>query len=451
MNLKLQLLCDAPDTVALAHRYWAVDEQGRFREQVAELLPFRALTKASQVTQFVRKYCHAFDLNQLCPRCNEPVHISVRSAAKPYPQRSHRPCARCAGKIEQAMREARAREERELAQSLQAYMRGRAAVPVAFDAVTDDIAVLLLALQAAIQPRLAHGTFASSDCGALAPLQVGVFIRRLYQAGVLLEEPAKAQHGTYFLKGGKLCVKATQQVYGLMPGIANGPLEGLLAAYHRRSFSDAPRLFDLWLDYAEADCMAYFDAQCRLYAHNLHEEEYAEVRSALRTGLDHYCVAQMWSVIWRVVREAASLANRAYYNRARASAAIPGKLRRYLERARREALELKCWQRPDGQPAGTLGMVFEDLFGIDESSSGTLVWATFGHRSEEWAGTGEPAHFMAARRLMVRALEGDMPYAALEQLAQALKAGCGLEGAINQVVARLPAAGQGAEAARFTG
>ncbi|MBD1553080.1 hypothetical protein [Pseudomonas typographi] len=441
MNLKLQLLCDAPEAVALVQRYWAVDAAGQYREKVSDLLPFRAFTRPAQITQYVREQCRVFDLNQACPRCGEPVRITSRSAARPSPQRSSRPCERCAGKIEQAMREARAQAEKTLADSLQAYMKARPSGTVDYAAVTDDIALLLIALHEALEPAMAQGTFGSAECRALAPKHVGHFIRRLYQAGVLLEEPSQAQRGTYFLKDGQLRVKDSQRVYALMPGIPPGQLRAVLAAYHQRSFNDAPRLFDLWLDYAEADCMAYFEAQCILYAHQLYDDEHAEVRSALRGGLEHYCVAQMWSAICRVVRDAASLANRTYYDRAKASATLPGKLRRYLERARREAFELKGCTRPEVQPPGALGMVFQDLFGIDENTTGTMVWATFAHRSEEWMATGEPTSWMAARRLMVRALQSDMPFATLERFAQTLKAGVALEAAIDEVLARLPAAG----------
>ncbi|MFF7709828.1 hypothetical protein [Pseudomonas sp. NPDC007930] len=441
MNLELQLLCDAPDAVALIHRYWATGEDGQFLEKVAALLPFRNFTSPAQVTQYVREQCRVLDLNQRCPRCAEAVLITTRSAARAQPQRSPRHCQACEEKIESAKREARAQAEQRLAERLCAYMQARPPVPADYATVTDDTAVLLLALNTAIAPRLAAGGFSGHDCKALAPAHVGHFIERLHQAGVLMEAPAHAAPGTYYLDGDALRVKVNQRAFELQPGLAPGHIDTLLAAYHRRSFNDAPRLYDLWLDYAEADCMAYFNTQCAIYQHELYADELAEVRSALRAGLEHYSVAQLWSAIWRVVRDAASLANRTYYNRAKASATLPGKLRRLLERARREALELKSWRRPEPQPAGALGMVLAELFGIDENTPGSVAWATFAHRSEDWAGVGEPKAWMASRRLMVRALEADMPFATLKQFAEILAAGYPLDAAIHEVLSRWPAPG----------
>lgn len=84
-------------------------------------------------------------------------------------------------------------------------------------------------------------------------------------------------------------------------------------------------------------------------------------------------VSQLWSVVWKVVRDAASLANREYYNRPKAAATIPGKIWRNLEKVQRESIELKAWSRPEQHPAGNTGDGVGRDLGVDENTSGHRV------------------------------------------------------------------------------
>ncbi|PVZ11472.1 MULTISPECIES: hypothetical protein [unclassified Pseudomonas] len=439
MNITLHMLTDDPEIASLASRYWAADQDGRFLERVRDLLPFRDLRQAAQLTQFLREHCRVLDENQRCPRCQAAIAITSRSAVQPSLVRAHRPCDACAAKLAHAMLEARAREERALAEKLQAYMQAQPAQVTSYGALADDSALLLMALDAALAPRLGAGEFRATECHGLVAAHAPQFLERLRQAGVLREEPMKASDGTYFLEHGSLMARPSAKVYSLAPALDGEGLVSMVRPQQGRLFDDAPRLYDLWLDYSVADCMAYFEMQAALYAHEVFDEERAEVCSILRAGLEHYCVAQLWSLIWRVVRDAASLSRHTFYNRAKAAATIPGKLRRALERARREALEVRCWRRPEQQPAGTLGMVFEDLFGLSENSAGSLAWAAFSHRSEAWAGSAtEPANGAMARRLMIRALGADQALASIERLSEALASGMPLEHALAQVLQSLP-------------
>ncbi|UFH48942.1 hypothetical protein [Pseudomonas sp. KNUC1026] len=439
MNITLHMLTDDPEIAVLAERYWAIDADGRFQERVRDLLPFRDLRQSSQVTQLLREHCRVFDENQRCPRCQAAIEINSRSAVRSSLAGAHRPCDPCAARLGEAMLQARAQEERDLAEQLQAYMQAQPVSAPSYSALADDSALLLLALDAVLAPRLCTAEFRTTECHGLAPAHVPQFLDRLRLAGVLREEPSKASEGTYYLKNGNLVGRPASKVYALAPAPSGEALPALIKAQHGRLFDDAPRLYDLWLDYSVADCMAYFEVQAALYAHELFEEERAEICSILRVGLEHYCVAQLWSVIWRVVRDAASLARHTYYNRAKAAATIPGKLRRYIERARREALEVRCWRRPEQQPAGTLGMVFEDLFGLSENSAGSLAWAAFSHRSETWACLpSEPETGALARRLMIRSLSADQALASIKQVGEALASGVPLEHALAQALERLP-------------
>tara|TARA_R110002033_G_scaffold43672_1_gene85658 strand:- start:6 stop:185 length:180 start_codon:yes stop_codon:yes gene_type:complete len=46
MALRLEFLTEDQQAINLANRYWAMDEEGEYLERVADLLPFRDITKS---------------------------------------------------------------------------------------------------------------------------------------------------------------------------------------------------------------------------------------------------------------------------------------------------------------------------------------------------------------------------------------------------------------------
>lgn len=114
-------------------------------------------------------------------------------------------------------------------------------------------------------------------------------------------------------------------IYRLAPDAASRSADEVIRSLQDRVYTDAEGLFNLWLDYSVADVMHYLSTQCELYNHDLSEQELEEVKSIIRSALETYSVSQLWSVVWKVVRDAASLANREYYNRPKAAATIPGR------------------------------------------------------------------------------------------------------------------------------
>ena len=436
MTVKLVVLTQDAEEEALLRRYWAMNEQGDFLERVKDLLPFRQVKQAGALAIALRRWCKVFDENQTCNLCTGLIEIRTRTEAKKFAQRAMRPCTSCQAVIDAEHREAQSRADEELKRRLQVYIQEQASYRADYSSVPDDIAVMLLALDSAIAPRLATGAFTVQDCKGLAPLHVSHFIDRLVDARVLREEPTKAPRGTYYLKGGELWVHGDQRVYGLVPDQRLSTREELVSAFQDRDFFDGPALYSLWLDYAEADCMCYFHAHSRIYSHDLYEHEVVEVKSILRDALKRYSVAQMWFVIWKVVKDAASLANREYYNRAKAAATIPGKVRRYLERVQKESLRVRHWDRPESQPAGTLGMVFMELFGLDEHSTGEEAHQVFSQLGVNPLPTPEAQFCSAAERWMTTALQGEQAGAVVVALADLIRTGLTTEDALGQLIER---------------
>lgn len=434
MAIRLQLLTEDPKEIELIQRYWAMDEFGQFLEKVNALSEVLQLPQGVTMAAFMRERCRAFDENQVCPECDEWVEIRNRSQAAKGALRSTMLCTRCQEDRDAIAREVEKNNAAQLEARLAEYRRQQACHVVDYAAVTDAQALLLLALDRAVTPRLTLAGFTLADCRGLAPRYLDDFLKTLKDAGVLLEDPSKAKPGTYYWKGDEVWVVSAQVAYLLMPGAASVDGDEVIRLLSERTYTDVDGIFNLWLDYAIADVMRYLSDHCKWYGHELAEQEWEEIKSSLRSGLQTYSISQLWFVAWKVVKDAASLASHQYYNRAKAAATIPGKIRRYLEKVKRESLELRSWSRPEHQPAGTLGMLFDELFGIDEHTSGLAASTRIAHVTGQECALGADAELGAPiRELMINALALDAGASVMLRFAELIRAGHDVGIAIAQI------------------
>lgn len=438
MAIKLQMLTEDPKEIELIERYWGVDESGQYLEKVSALGGIIEMAQGVTLASFIRQRCNAFDENQVCPKCAELIEIKNRSEAKKVPQRSTKLCTLCQKDQDAIAFEAEKAKAAELERQLTEYVRKQSTRTVDYSEIPDNQVLLLLALDRAITPRLTNGGFTLGDCRGLAPRYVGDFVLQLREAGLILDDPSKARPGTYYWEGDEIWMLRDQVVYRLAPDAASRSADEIIRSLLDRVYTDAEGLFNLWLDYSVADVMRYLDTQCELYHHELSGQELEEIKSTMRSALETYSVSQLWSVVWKVVRDAASLANREYYNRPKAAATIPGKIRRNLEKVQRESIELRTWSRPEQHPAGTLGMVLGEILGVDENTSGDMVsslvtwFAGQASPPTTEAGLNEPI-----RELMTIALAHDIGSSVMLRFAELIRAGHDVGFAIEEIAEAL--------------
>ena len=436
MAVRLEFLTQDSEERALAMRYWATDEEGAYLERVADLVPFREIVQSGQIAKQVREYCLAFDENQSCCLCGGEVRINGRTEAKKVFQRSSTPCAPCAELQNRTRAEQAALERAEISKRLAYKIERNAAATLDYTSLPDNVVLLLLAINAVVAPRLAHGTFGMGDCDDLAPLNADKFVKQLYKDEYLLDDPSAAKAGTYFLQNGDLWLKTYQLELFLPPDKTHGRGIGALGLLNEHRFTDADSLFNLWLDYAVADVLRYLSDQCNIYSHDLEDEAIEKITSTVRHGLQTYSVAQLWSVMWKVVRDAASLANREYYNRPKAAATIPNKIRKLLEVADQQGGIQRSWDRPEHHLAGSLGMVFSNLFDIDEYSQGSHVIEMFNRLRPPAQVETEHDLQSLAEAFMRSASDGPDPWSAMEHFADKIRAGLTTEDALMEVLSQ---------------
>lgn len=368
---------DDPEDRNLIARYWAMDAAGHFVETVTSILPYREIFKSHQLIKYINEISVARDLNQMCSRCESSVMVRSRSDVKTRLTMKSQVCSTCQSIENYAQKQALEAENAELQVRLAQVEKQNLEKTFDYVTIPDDLALLLIALEKAINPRLLNGSFTQSDCRSLASVNIEKLIERLWQANLVVDLPSKAAPGAYVLKDKKLYQYPKKVTYVLVPDAAIGKNEEAFSILTMRDFCDYQVIRQLWLDYALSDCMAYLVDQNTTHGLETSLEADAEISSTFRTALNTYSVAQLWSIIWKVVRDAASLSTREYYNKAKAAATIPGKIRRNLEQVAKSDVHLKDWTRPIRQPAGTLGDVFYEYFGIDESTLGSTVREMF--------------------------------------------------------------------------
>lgn len=149
-----------------------------------------------------------------------------------------------------------------------------------------------------------------------------------------------------------------------------------------------------------------------------------------------YSVSQLWSVIWKVVKDAASLANREYYNRPKAAATIPGKIRRFIEVADQQGGISRSWNRSEYHLAGSLGMTFSNLFGIDEYSPGLSVIEMFTRIGRSVEDQSDENLRALADDFMRSALGGQNSWFVINQFAQKIRDGLTTEEAMVDVLSQ---------------
>lgn len=440
--VEFEIYSDNPADKELIVRYWAVNDDGKFVEHVTDLLPYGNLCNSQQLVKYINEISSAWDKNHICPRCEGYMAVRSRASVKTKPEVMHRICDSCQESDDYERKQLQDAEAAELRQHLNRYAERNDAATMNYDVIPDDVALILIALEKAVNPRLFTGSFMRDECRRLVPGDSDQFIQCLWNAQVIVDLPSKADPGAYFLKEEKVWHYKNKVAYVLVPDTSRGKGEEAFAILTMREYSDHRVIRQLWLDYALSDCMAYLYDQCAIHRLDISTQDDGEVSSILRTALETFSVAQLWSVIWKIVRDAASLSAREYYNQAKAAATIPGKIKRHLEQVVKGKTVLKAWTRPADQPAGTLGDVLYEYFGIDEDTPGSMVMSAFADLEPETdqMKVDPPAEVIEGRvcTLMRRALAHDLGATALLYFADCIRSGDDAKAALEAIFAAYP-------------
>lgn len=427
---------------ALVARYWAMGDNGKFVEPVSSLFPYGEIENSQQLIKYINGVSSAWSSDRFCPNCQSHVLLRSRADLKSQDEQRSRLCKSCTDKDVRKLKNAELDQSAKLAKKLLEVTERNLSATIEYEDVPSDVALLLIALHRVINPRLLTGSFMRGECQGLAPMDSEKFVQRLWDAKVILDLPNRALAGAYFFKDEDLWHYSNKVAYVLVSDAELGRGEQSFDLLTSRDFSDSSELRQLWLDYAVCDGLAYLLDQCGLHNLEISAENDTEIRSILRTALQVHSVAQIWSVIWKVVRDAASLSTREYYNKTKAAGTIPGKISRQIERIVKGDLVIKPWRRPADQPAGALGEVFYEYFGIDEGTTGLKAMEMFIEHEDEAIDTGidPPLEFVEEQvcLLMRRAIACNLEAEIILFFADCVRGGNNVKTALDAVFSAYP-------------
>lgn len=441
--IEFEIYSESPADKKLVARYWAMNENGKFIDNVCDLFPYEGIYNTQQLVKYINEISSAWDTRQVCPRCQGFNSIRSRSDVKSKPGVMNGICRYCKESEDIEIKKVKEAKSAELGEYIARRAETNLAKTIDYETISSDIALILIALDNAINPRLLTSSFMRDECRRLSPLDSENFIKRLWDAGVIIDLPNKRAPDAYSLKDGKLWYYSNKVDYVLVPDKTLGKSEDVFNLLTKRDYNGCGVLRQLWFDYALSECMAYLLDQCSLHKLKISFEDDTEIRSIFCTALQTYSVSQLWSVIWKISRDAASLSTREYYNKEKSAATIPGKIKRHLERIAKGEITIKLWDRPVNQPAGTLGDVLYEFFGIDEDTLGSNVISIFADPEPEEAHMrGDPPIEVIeekASTLMRRAITHNLEAEVILLFANCIRSGNDVEMALNAIFSAYPA------------
>lgn len=360
-----------PHWIELAHRYWAVDENGKYVESAQTLLSQSGAASTAQQTALLAQHATAHDTNKRYSCCGKPLQLRSRTNHSSFLQL----CTSC--QMDRAERDrvkaSLARQQHD--QALRNFAERNANKIFNYLEAPDDIAVLVLALNRALGGRYFQISFKSELCSSLCSTGLDSLLTRLLDQGALIHCPLKAPANAYEFEGGKIRYYYSRVVFEATPS-AHDDID-IISCLENRPFINGAVLTPLWLEYAAGECMAYFLDLTRMHGLETEMQEEEKVLNTVRTALERYSISNLWSAIWKVIQDAAALSTTQYYNNRRAAATLPNKLRNHLATVEAGKKRLGIWKRTSKQPLPALGHVFHQIFGVDENTPGEDVVKQF--------------------------------------------------------------------------
>lgn len=356
---------DDPHGIELLNAYWERQPNGKMAYTLKDLCTATGTRNASALADWLAEYGYAVDLDAICPHCTGP-HVQRQRGV---PVLDGTPCPCC-------MAAKQAVHDRERERRLVRIRNNAAVATCAYGQISDRAAVWLMALNRLLADEGFAARFTGRSLAPLAPGQVLRYtaLRDLLAASVIVER-FEGEAKEYALSGEHgLSYSMDTMRFAIAPDRQAGEAFPLAAWLRDRPFRDRDALYELWREGATQDVMAYLLQQMDLHQVALSADEWTECEGIVFAALDSFSVAELWFMVWKVPRDAAALASRPYYNREKASATIPGKLRRAIAAANDGSAQRREWTRHQDLPACVLAEVFLDRFGIADTTRGPQAY-----------------------------------------------------------------------------
>lgn len=363
---------DSEPSIDIANRYWATDENGKYIESSTSLFPFTGASHSSQQTKILSKIATAFNLKNRCKHCQKPQQIVSRTSHTTAYAYACEECKNSIREYQNKIEEEKSSIEKEKINNyINSLVSRNKNLTTDYQLIEDDLALIILAFNRSLGNQFFKVSFMQKHCINIAPTKSWSYITRLCEAGVLTIDPERSANGAYYFKDDQLWRNNDLIAYKAVPDKSIDSDQDIINILQNRSFDQNAAIKSLWIDYATSDCMSYLFNFSSLHGLETTEDEDQEIENILRSALSIYSVANLWSAIWKIVKDAAALSTRDYYNKRKAAGTLPGKLKRHLEDVSKGKRSLGEWKRPQDQTSGSLGEIFYEFWMLDENTAGT--------------------------------------------------------------------------------
>lgn len=348
-----------PDDIDKAHRYWEMDEAGRFVHKATEYGFSEAARSAASAHDLSRRHT-----------CGHPAAIHSRSEMKSAIYREL--CEECLHeKLEQAKREA-GDKAAALASKVSDFVVWHEDNAIDYTELPYAAIFVLALLNKVSGEKLEADYTFSGNMRDLTPMgSLKSVVDLLYEAGAIYPIPKDGISEGFLLNPeGNISWFIHKVDYDLVPH-ANGSLNDAMTIVKNRlhAVSDTDGIYELWRELCVEECWQYLQFELVKYGLEFqwdNDEAVEKIREAFLAALLEFSTAQVWSSIWKCVKDVAALSQRTYFNNAKAMKTLPGKIEANLAKARKREFSLKEWTRPTSIPPSEMALMFDKVFGLTE-------------------------------------------------------------------------------------
>ena len=382
--IKVEIFSEDLADIKLVNEYWGQDEDGKFIVKTSNLLPFKDIKTLPKLLDYILSISKAWNDKYSCPSCGEPFLCTSRTDSQSS-FKHHRDCKECEIRKKEALLQRKQKEQLLLQQRIATRIEHNAKIRYDYSKIPVDIKLLLIGLGKALTSSSISNGFKVDECTELAPTGKEIFaiIKKLIAEGVIIDSPSKANSNAYVLNDDKsLSYYYYYATYVFVPDKEGTPISDTIRLLRQRRITPCDKIYQVWLDIATSDCMAYFEMQNSHHGLEIHEDDYQKINNLIRTSLEKYSISEVWSIIWRIVRDAAALSTRSYYNKDKASKTLLGKLQRLLDLILKNEASNMPWNRSQGSSVSILSQFFYELFEIDEYTPAEQVKLIFSKKDQ---------------------------------------------------------------------
>jgi len=303
--IELAFLTTDPDDIERCRRYWELDGDGTFTENLDAVR--EPGSRGATLDRGFFGAVLARDTRRRCPLCGIPRIVHNREAYL-APIETPTPCYECQHVNQHLARSMRAHSAGPSGDSL---WEGSFSFPVAAIA-------LVHALGQAVHRRELRNGFTIFDCAGFAPAHLHRLLGRLAKVHII-EKLVPSTKGRNVGSATRYRITSDPALEQDLARFSSLLTEGTSFNHHG--------LMDLWLDYAVAECVAYVCVQSALFSLPIDPED-EQLCSALRISVNTCSIGEVWSESRHAIQVAVGLVEHGVTAKV-AVATIPTGIARY--------------------------------------------------------------------------------------------------------------------------